>query len=140
MSVRCLVGLSVSQLVGDAFGHAFAFWPSRSDLWPCIRLVDRGSLLLRVTRCVRISIRGLVRRAVGWSVGNAFVIINEKWTLTEKRGTRRRDEEEGWMRRMREGRGGGRKDEEEGATRRVKKHDNYKGLKVGGAGREMEMP
>ena len=49
------------------------------------------------------------------------------------------DKEEGWKRRMREGRGGGRKDEEEGATRRVKKRNNYKGLKVGGAGREMEM-
>ena len=52
-----------------------------------------------------------------------------------------RDKEEGWKRRMREGRGGGgRKDEEEGATRRVKKRNDYKGLKVGGAGREMEEP
>ena len=51
-----------------------------------------------------------------------------------------RDKEEGWKRRMREGRGGGRKDEEEGATRRVKKRNDYKGPKVGGAGREMEMP
>ena len=50
-----------------------------------------------------------------------------------------RDKEEGW-RRMREGRGGGRKDEEEGATRRVKKRNDYKGPKVGGAGREMERP
>ncbi len=51
-----------------------------------------------------------------------------------------RDKEEGWKRRMREGRGGGRKDDEEGATRRVKKCNNYKGPKVGGAGREMETP
>ena len=51
-----------------------------------------------------------------------------------------RDKEEGWKRRTREGRGGGRKDKEEGATRRVKKHHSYMGLKVGGAGREMEMP
>ena len=54
---------------------------------------------------------------VGWSVGNAFVKIDEKWTFTvckmiytvldeEKRGTRRK-----------EGRGG-RRDEEEGGTRR----------------------
>ena len=51
-----------------------------------------------------------------------------------------RDKEEGWKRRMREGQGGERKDKEEGAMRRVKKHNNYTGLKVGGAGREMEMP
>ena len=44
-----------------------------------------------IFRCVRISIRGLVRRSVGrlvgWSVGpsvrNAFVKIAEKWTFTE---------------------------------------------------------
>ena len=51
-----------------------------------------------------------------------------------------RDKEEGWKRRMREGRGGGTKDEEEEATRRVKKCNDYKGPKVGGAGREMETP
>ena len=51
-----------------------------------------------------------------------------------------RDKEEGRKRRMRERRGGGKKDKEERATWRVKKRNDYKGLKVGGAGREMEMP
>ena len=43
-------------------------------------------LVILVFRCVRISIRGLVSRLVGWSVrwlvGNAFVKIDEKWTYT----------------------------------------------------------
>ena len=41
-------------------------------------------------RCVRISIKRpcpsvgwLVGRSVGWSVGNAFVKIDEKWTFTD---------------------------------------------------------
>ena len=58
-------------------------------------LVRVSSVLLNrsdhVFRCVRISIRGLVRWSVGWlvgwlvgpSVGNAFIKIDEKWTYTD---------------------------------------------------------
>ena len=46
-----------------------------------------------VFRCVRISIRGLVRRSVGrlvdrlvsWSVRNAYVKIDEKWTFPDSK-------------------------------------------------------
>ena len=79
-----------------------------------------------VFRCVRISIRGLVRRSVGWLVGpsvrNAFVKIDEKWTLrilndlgSAGQG-KKRDKEAGGTRRK-EGRGG-RRDREEGGMGR----------------------
>ena len=75
------------------------------------------------------SIRGLVRRSVrlsvGWLVGNAFVKIDEEWTLNDLDSTgrgRNRDTEEGGTRRK-EGQGGTRRKERryEKATRRMKK-------------------
>ena len=85
-----------------------------------------GFFLDRFFRCVRISIRGLVRLLVGpsvrRSVRNAFVQIAEKWTYTDSKLFRqcwtRKKEGRGGTRRK-EGRGG-RIDKEEGATRRVK--------------------
>ena len=65
-----------------------------------------------IFRCVRISIRGLVRRfvgrSVGRSVGNAFVKINETWTLTHSKWIR-----QCWMRKK-EDQGGRRDEEQEG--------------------------
>ena len=63
----------------------------------------------------RISIWGLVRpsvgRSVGWSVGYAFVQIDENWPFTDSKWF-----SQCWTRKK-EGRGG-RRDEEEGGTRR----------------------
>ena len=73
----------------------------------------------------RISIRGLVRPSVGWSVGRSvtlssksmknghFRILNDLGNAG--RGRKRGEEEEGGTRRK-EG-GGGRRDKEEGGTR-----------------------
>ena len=55
----------------------------------------------------RISIRGLVRPSVGWSVRNAFVKIDDKWPFTECTVTD--EEERGTSRKERRG---GRSDKE----------------------------
>ena len=80
---------------------------------------------------VRLSVRPSTGPSVRWSVGNAFVKIDEKWPFKDSKRLRqcwtrkkeeqggRRDEEEGGARRKE--RRGGRSDEEEGVTRRVKK-------------------
>ena len=88
----------------------------------------------------RISIRGLVRPSVGWSVrqsvGNAFVKIDEKWPFMDSKWLRqcwtrkkeeqggRRDEEEGGARRKE--RRGGRSDEESEKMKSCKKMKNEK--------------
>ena len=85
---------------------------------------------LLLFRSVRISIRGLVRWLVGWSVAplcfrqnRLLRILND---LDSSGRGKKRDEEERGTRRK-EGRGG-RSDEEEGATRRVKKNEKMKNL------------
>ena len=50
---------------------------------------DKSPQWFLLFRCVRISIRGLVRRSVGrlvgWLVRNAFVKIVEKWTFMDSK-------------------------------------------------------
>ena len=56
------------------------------------------------------SVRPLVGPLVGWSVGNAFVKIDEKWAFTDSKWSRHC-----WTRgtRRKEGQGGKREEEEE---------------------------
>ena len=85
---------------------------------------------IKVFRCVRISIRGLVRRSVRPSVGWSVMLLSN-WVkngplrilndLDSAGRGGRRDEEEGGTRRK-EG-GGGRRDEEEGETRRKEERE-----------------
>ncbi len=81
----------------------------------------------------RISIRGLVRPSVGWSVGPlvgyAFVKIDEKWPFMDSKWLRRVLDEEERGTRRKEGRGG-RRGEEEGATRRRERRGEWKNKKV----------
>ena len=90
----------------------------------------------QIFRCVRISIRGLVRRSVGWSVGrsvgrsvrNAFVKIAEKWTFTESEWFR-----QCWTRKK-EARGGKRDEESEKMKKLLKNEKIAKGRIIGLAG------
>ena len=104
-----------------------AKFPSDMHIAQCIGTSMFSNLA--IFRRVRIPIRGLVHRFVGWSVGNAFVKLGEKWNFTDSKWFRqcwtRKKEGRGGTRRK--GGRGGRSDEEEGAlrrkgaTRRVKK-------------------
>ena len=73
-----------------------------------------------VFRCVRISIRGLVRRSIGWLVGPFIMLLSKLMKNGLLRILNDLDSAGPAGRGRKEGRGG-RRDEEEGGTGRVKK-------------------
>ena len=99
--------------VTDEKNVGFAFDAARDENGPIwgLRMGQKQHRmgLKYLFRCVRISIRGLVRPSVGRSVGrlvrNAFVKIAEKWTFTDSKCFR-----QCWTRKK-EGRGGRRDDD-----------------------------